>query len=173
VNEVQTYEHFPAWIVVLCNLVSWSIYAIGAYILARLWIWLLVPYLLYVLWLEIRLLRKGCVDCAYYGKACAFGKGKLCAVAFERGDPQRFAEREISWAEVLPDFLVSILPLIGGVVFLVANGWDWSIAALLALLVILASGGTAFVRGTFACRYCKQRELGCPAYELFGGTSDD
>jgi hypothetical protein len=47
-----------------------------------------VPYLLYALGLEVRLLRTGCVDCAYYGKACAFGKGRLCAIAFEQGDPQ-------------------------------------------------------------------------------------
>jgi len=156
----------------VCNLVSWSIYAIGAYILATLWIWLVTPYLLYALWLEVRLLRTGCVDCAYYGKACAFGKGKLCSAAFERGDPQRFAEREISWAEVLPDFLVTVLPLIGGIVFLVANGWQWRIAVLLALLFVLGFGVTGFVRGSLACRYCMQRDIGCSAYELFGGRSD-
>jgi hypothetical protein len=167
------YEHFPAWIVTVCNLVSWSIYAIGAYILGTIWIWLVIPYLLYVLWLEVRLLRTGCVDCAYYGKACAFGKGKLCAMAFEQGDPQRFAARDISWAEVLPDLLVSILPMIGGIVLVVLNGWDWLIAILLVLLFALAFGGTGFVRGSFACKYCKQREIGCSAYELFGGRTGD
>ena len=113
------------------------------------------------------------MDCAYYGEACAFGKGKLCSAAFERGDPQRFAERKISWAEVLPDFLVSILPLIGGVAFLVANGWNWHIVVLLVLLFVLAFFGTALVRGSLACRYCKQKEIGCSAYQLFGGRSDD
>lgn len=171
-SDIQTYERFPAWIVLVCNLVSWSIYAIGAYVLARLWIWLLVPYLLYALWLEVRLLRTGCVDCAYYGKACAFGKGRLCAIAFEQGDPQRFAEHEISWAEMLPDFLASILPLIGGILLLVTDGWDWLIAVLLTLLLVLAFIGTGLVRGTFACKYCKQREIGCSAYEMFGGGAD-
>jgi hypothetical protein len=170
-SPLQTYERFPVWIVLLCNLVAWATYAIGAYVLASLWIWLAIPYLVYILWLELRLLRDACVDCVYYGKTCAFGKGQLSAAAFQRGDPQRFAAREISWSEVLPDLLVSILPLIGGIVFLVLGGWDWLIAGLLFLLIALASSGTGFVRGTLACRHCKQREIGCPANELFVGGS--
>jgi hypothetical protein len=158
--------------VVLCNLPSWSIYAIGAYVLARLWIWLLAPYLLYVLWLEVRLLRDACVDCVYYGTTCALGKGGLCALAFERGDPHRFADRQISWWEMLPDLLVSILPLMGGIVLLVLDGWDWLIAVLLVVLLVLASAGTGFVRGSLACKHCRQREIGCPAYDLFGGRPD-
>jgi len=57
-NHSQTYEQFPLWIIVVCNLVSWSIYVIGAYILAMLWIWLVIPYLLYALWLEVRLIGR-------------------------------------------------------------------------------------------------------------------
>jgi hypothetical protein len=171
-NLSQTYERFPVWIVLVCNLVSWSIYAIGGYVLARLWIWLLVPYLVYCLWLEARLLRTACVHCAYYGKTCAFGRGALSALLFEQGEPQRFSRRDISWIEVLPDLLVSILPLIGGIVLLVLRGWDWLIAGLLVALFALAFGGTAYVRGSLACKHCEQRALGCPAYELFGARPD-
>jgi hypothetical protein len=171
-NHSQTYERFPVWIVLVCNLVSLSIYAIGGYVLARLWIWLLVPYLLYCLWLETRLLRTACVDCAYYGMACAFGKGTLCALLFEQGKPQRFARRDVSWLAVLPDLMVSLVPMVGGILLLVLNGWDWLIAGLMVLLVALASGGTGLVRGSLACRHCQQRALGCPAYELFGGRQD-
>jgi len=172
-NEVPTYERFPLWIVAISNLVSWSIYIVGAYILARLWIWLTVPYLLYSLWLELRLFREGCVDCTYYGKMCAFGKGRLCAMAFKQGDPQQFAQQEIAWAEMIPDFLVSIIPLIGGVVALIINGWNWLIFALLILLLLLAFVGTGFVRAVLACPHCRQREIGCPAYALFGGEAED
>jgi hypothetical protein len=171
-NHSQIYERFPLWIVITCNLVSWVIYAIGAYIMVTIWIWLVIPYLLYVLWLEVRLLRTGCVDCAYYGKTCAFGKGRLCASAFARGAPERFGTREVSWVEVLPDLLVSILPLIGGIVLLILNGWDWLIAGLLVVLFALAFGGTAYIRGSLACKHCEQRALGCPAYDLFGGRPD-
>jgi hypothetical protein len=172
-SDSQTYERFPVWIVLVCSLVSWSIYAMGAFILARLSIWLAIPYLLFVLWLEVRLLRTACVDCAYYGATCAFGKGRLCAAAFERGDPQRFGQREASWAAILPDFLVSILPAVGGILLLVLRGWDWLIAALLILLVVFAFAVTGLVRGALACRHCRQRELGCPAYQLFAGGSHE
>lgn len=45
----------------------------------------------------------------------------------------------------------------------------WMAALLLALLflMVLSTTGNAFIRGTFACQYCKQRDLGCPAEQLF------
>ncbi|MGD2145239.1 MAG: hypothetical protein PVH41_00925 [Anaerolineae bacterium] len=171
-KQPESYEQYPTSTIVICNLVAWSIYAIGAYLLGSLWTWLLVPYLLYGLGLEVRLLRVACVDCTYYGKACAFGKGRLCAAAFAQGDPQRFASREISWVDVLPDFLVSIVPLIGGIVLLALRGWNWIVAGLLCLLLVLAFFGTGFVRGSLACRHCKQREIGCAALDLFEGRRD-
>jgi len=168
----RTYDRYPIWIVLVCTLVSWMIYAVGGYVLARVWIWLVVPYLVYSLWLELRLLRVACADCGYYGRLCAFGKGKLCALALKRGDTRRFSARDISWAHMIPDLLVSLIPLLFGTGFLVLTGWDWLIGGLLFLLVILASGVTGAVRGSLACRYCRQRELGCPAYALFGGRTD-
>jgi len=171
-NHSQTFDDYPAWIVILCNAVSWAIYAVGAYVLARVSIWLAVPYLVYILWLEARLLRNACVDCAYYGKMCAFGRGKICGAVFQRGDAQRFSAREVSWKDMIPDLLVSLIPLAGGILLLVLNGWDWLIAGLLLLLLILASSVTGLVRGNLACKYCRQKDLGCPAYELFGGEPD-
>ena len=172
VNQTQTYESYPAWIVLVSNLASGSIYVIGAYLLAKLSIWLLPPYLLYILWLEIRLLRTACVDCAYYGRACAFGRGRLCAMAFKHGDPQCFAERQISWAEMIPDLLVSVVPMVAGIVLMILYGWSWVIIGLLLMLLLLSTVGNGWVRGSLACQHCKQRELGCPACGLFGGRSD-
>jgi len=37
----------------------------------------------------------------------------------------------------------------------------------LLLLIVLSTTGNAFIRGTFTCKYCKQRDLGCPAEQLF------
>jgi ABC-type polysaccharide/polyol phosphate export permease len=73
---------------------------------------------------------------------------------------------------MLLDFLVSIPPLIGGTALLVTEGWNWLIALLLALLLVLAFVVTGLARGAFACKYCKQREVGCSAYEMFGGNAD-
>ncbi|RZN37037.1 MAG: hypothetical protein EFT35_07065 [Methanophagales archaeon ANME-1-THS] len=164
----KTYDNFPAWIAILSNLVSLSIYTLGAYILAGFGILFAILYLLYCLWLEVQILRKSCVDCYYYGKVCGLGKGKLCPLLFKQGDPKKFVEKEVTWAQILPDFMVFIIPLVGGIILLVRD-FTWLLVALLIILGILAFGGTALIRGSFACKYCKQREIGCPAEQLFGG----
>jgi hypothetical protein len=166
-ENMGDYERYPAWIVVVCNLVALAIYAIGATILSALTPWLSVPYLLYCLWLEIRVLQKSCVNCAYYGRACGFGKGKLCALLFRRGDPHRFAARQITWVDVLPDFLVSIVPIAGGIILLVRR-FDWLILIWMIALLLLSFGGSAVVRGSLVCKHCQQRAIGCPAEKLFG-----
>ena len=162
----QSYENFPLWIVLLTNLFSITIYLIGLYIMLNLGIPFAVLYVTYIIWIEIRLLAKSCKYCYYYGKLCAFGKGKCSALFFKKGKPEEFLKTEITMKDVIPDFLTFIFPLIGGIVLLLSN-FSWLIVALLAILVILGFGGNAVVRGSFACKYCKQREIGCPAERLF------
>ncbi len=164
--ETKTYENFPLPIAVVSNLVALAIYAIGAYILAVFTIFLSVLYLLYCLWVETSVLRGSCVHCYYYGKVCGLGKGKLCSLLFKKGDPRKFTERQISWYHMLPDFMVSIIPAVAGIVLLVRD-FSWVILALLVILAMLSSGGNAIIRGSFACRYCRQREIGCPAQKVF------
>jgi len=168
-SEPRTYENFPAKIVVLSTAVAVLLYGLGAYILGRLWVPLSILYLLYCLWLEVHVLKRSCVHCYYYGKVCGLGKGKLCSWLFQKGDSQHFAEREVSWREMVPDMMVLVLPLAGGIVLLIKE-FTWLPVVLLVILVFLSLGGNAIVRGSFACRYCRQREIGCPAEKLFGGT---
>ncbi len=166
-GQTKVYERFPIWIVVLSNFVGVSIYLIGAYILAGFGLWMAGLYLLYCFGLELRLLKGHCVNCYYYGKICGFGKGKLCAWLFKQGEPQKFVETEISWGNMLPDFVVLLWPLLGGIILLVQN-FTWLLIGLLVLLVILSLSGNAIVRGSYACKYCQQKEFGCPAAKLFG-----
>jgi hypothetical protein len=135
-------------------------------------IWWAVLYLLYCGFIETRLLRRSCVNCYYYGRLCAFGKGKLSALLFKKGDPEKFAQDQIRWLDLVPDFLVSIIPLIAGIVLL-ATSFNWVILVLLVVLLALSSGGNAFIRGSYACKYCKQKELGCPAEKLFNKAAAD
>jgi hypothetical protein len=165
-EETKCYDNFPAWMALLAVLLTLLIYALGAFILAGFGVIIASLYLLYCLWIELRILRRSCVNCYYYGKLCGLGRGKLCSVLFKKGDPQRFCEKEISWTAVLPDFMVFIIPLVGGILRVVME-FTWLLVALLALFAILAFGGTAVIRGSFACKYCKQREIGCPAEQLF------
>ena len=168
-SDKETYTRYPLSVVLLCNLVSLAIYGLGIYLLAGFGWLVALAYLLLVLWLELRLLRKACVDCAYYGQLCAFGKGALCARLFGRGDPARFVQRAASWRDVLPDLLVSILPLLGGLVRLVRD-FSWVVLGVMLILLVLSTAGNGLVRGKLACKHCRQRELGCPAAALLGGS---
>jgi hypothetical protein len=67
---------------------------------------------------------------------------------------------------MLPDFVVLLWPVLGGIV-LVIQDFSWLLIGMLLLLVALFLGGNAIVRGSFACKYCRQKELGCPAARLF------
>lgn len=165
-KALDAYENFPARIAILSNFVALSIYAAGIYIMAGCGIWWALLYLLYCGWIELRVLTKSCVDCYYYGKICGFGKGKLCSWLFKKGDPEEFATRQIRWLDLVPEFMVLLFPLAGGIVAL-ASGFNWVVLVVLIVLVVLSLAGNAFVRGSFACKYCKQKELGCPAEKLF------
>lgn len=165
-GQPKPYKNYPCWIILISNLVSILIYLIGAFIISRIGpVWLGL-YLVYIVWLEIRVMRKSCVNCYYYGRYCAFGKGKISSWIFRKGNPHKFLKREITWKDIIPDFLVSIIPLIAGIILLILK-FNWLLLILMVLLVILTSAGNGFVRGSLACRFCRQREIGCPAEQLF------
>jgi hypothetical protein len=165
-RQAESYKNYPCWIMLISNLVSFLIYLIGAVIISRIGpVWLGL-YLAYIVWLELRVMRHSCVNCYYYGRYCAFGKGKISSWLFRKGDPRKFLKREITWKDILPDFLVSLVPLIAGIIILALN-FSWLLLMLIVLLVVLTSVGNGFVRGSLACKFCKQREIGCPAEKLF------
>jgi len=81
-QEPGCYENYPTMIVFGSNLLSFLIYGIGAFILYKFGLILVIFYVLFILFLEFRLLSRHCVDCYYYGKTCAFGKGRLSSLFF-------------------------------------------------------------------------------------------
>jgi hypothetical protein len=165
-KQPKCYENYPIWVVIISNLVSFLIYFIGAFLIYQIgFLWLLI-YVFCIIVLEYRLLSKHCVDCYYYGKTCSFGKGRLSSLFFKRGKPIRFTQNNITWKSVLPNFLVSIIPIIVGIVVLIMH-FNWLILFLTVLLFLLGFLGNSLVRGQLACKYCKQRKLGCPAQKLF------
>ena len=167
----QSYENFPVWVPLLSYAFSLSIYVLGAYIFSLLGILFTIGYLLFCLWVELRILKYSCVNCYYYGKTCGLGRGKLCALLFRKGNPEKFAEKEISWKDLIPDFMALIFPLVGGIIVLIRD-FTWLVLALMLILVVLWFFGNALIRGSLACKYCKQKELtGCPAEQLFNKQS--
>jgi hypothetical protein len=168
-EKPKCYENYPIWVVLASNLVSLSIYFIGGFLIYQIGLLWLVIYILCVSVLEYRLLSKHCVDCYYFGKTCSFGKGRLSSLFFKRGKPIRFTQNKITWKSVLPDFLVSVIPIVVGIIVLILH-FNWLILFLVILLFILGFLGNSLVRGRLACKYCKQRNLGCPAQKLFDKT---
>jgi hypothetical protein len=116
--------------------------------------------------MEIRVLIMSCRDCFYYGKLCAFGRGKICSLLFKKGSPERFKMKKITWINLVPDFLVSIIPLVIGGFYLVRS-FTWLRLSLVVVLVIMAFPVTGFVRGSISCKLCRQKVMGCPAVQLF------
>ena len=165
-EQLKAFENYPWWIILVSNFISLAIYAIGAYIIFQVGIVWFVIYLVYIIGLEIRLLKTRCVYCYYYGKFCAFGKGKLSSILFKKGESHKFLIDNLSWKDILPDVLVSIIPLIVGIVLLIMK-FDWLILTLLVILILFTTVGSGFVRGSLACKYCKQKEMGCPSEQLF------
>jgi hypothetical protein len=164
----ESYSSYPLWIVLVSSVHALGVYALGAAVLSSLAPWLIIPYLLLCLWLEVQVLRKSCRNCVYYGKTCGLGKGRLCALLFLRGDPQRFVDRKVTWADMLPDLLVVLLPLGGGIVSLVLR-FSWLVLALLLALLVLSFAGNGLIRGSLVCKHCAQAQIGCPALGLLGG----
>jgi len=165
-KKEQCYENYPFWTVFLSNLVSIAIYLIGAFIIYQIGLVWLILYLIFILILEFKLIKGHCAACYYYGKTCAFGKGRISSIFFKKGDVNNFCKKQMTWKDIVPDFMVSLIPIIAGVVLLIIH-FKWIMLILIILLLLLTFTGNGFVRSSLACKYCKQRKLGCPAEQLF------
>ena len=165
-GTIKRYENYPAATVMLSGLVALSIYTLGFLVILRTGFIYSVIYLLYILVLEYRLVKNHCTDCYYWGKTCAFGRGRISALFFRKHTQSRFCSKQMTWKDILPDFLVSLVPLVTGIIILILL-FDFALLVSLLLLVLLTTIGNGFVRGTLACKYCKQKDLGCPADALF------
>ena len=160
-------DNYPIQIPLLSALLSLAIYTIGACILSGFGLIAVLFYILFCLWAEYHVLLKSCRYCYYYGKLCGLGKGRIVPLFFKKGDPSIFLGRKISWKDLIPDMLIFLIPLLGGIVYLFMH-FNFLTLALMILLAILALPGTGFMRSCLLCPNCKQRGLGCPAQELFG-----
>ena len=170
--KTSSFENFPWWMVAISSAAGLAIYAIGLYLMFRMGIVWGILYAAYCVWMELRLLSQGCRHCWYYGKRCGFGKGRVCAWFFSKGSEETWHAKSITWRDIVPDFLVSLIPLGVGIA-LIIRSFSWLVLVLIAALVFLGSVGTGLVRGHITCKYCKQRELGCPAEQLFGKTKQE
>ncbi|MCD4817605.1 MAG: hypothetical protein K8S23_02810 [Candidatus Cloacimonetes bacterium] len=68
--------------------------------------------------------------------------------------------------DMIPDILISLIPVVIGIILLIVN-FSLILLFILVLLILLTTIGNGFIRGTLVCKYCKQKELGCPADKIF------
>jgi len=162
----KTHDNFPLRIVILANMVSILIYLSGLMIILRLSLVAAILYLVFILTLEFRLLSRHCVNCYYWGKTCGFGKGRLSSLFFKKGLPSKFCEKSFTWKDMIPDLLVSLIPLLTAIVLMIIK-FNFILLFAAILIVVLSTTGNSFIRGNLTCKYCKQREIGCPAQQLF------
>ena len=165
-NKEKCFENYPFSIVLFSNLVSIAIYLIGAFVISKIGIIWLSLYLFFIISFEFRLIKWHCINCSYYGKVCAFGKGKISSIFFKKGNLKNFCKKQITWKDIIPDFMISLIPAIVGIIILVKD-FDLIFLSLVIILLLLAFAGNGMVRSQLACKYCKQREIGCPAQKLF------
>lgn len=163
---LHRYDNYPLWIIVITNMHSMFIYGIGTYIISRISWLVAMLYIAYLFVLEFRLLKRHCTNCYYYNKRCAFGKGRLSALLFARGVRSDFCKDTFSWKQMIPDLMVPVIPLTAGIVMLILKPDTFLIVSLL-LLLVLSTTGSGIVRKELSCKYCHQKDLGCPAWELF------
>jgi len=163
--KTQPYENYP-WRIAFFGIgLSLITYALGAFVLSRIGAIASALYLAFCTFVEVLVLRGSCAHCYYYGKTCGFGRGRLCPVLFRRGNPAKFLERAATMRDLLPDLLVTAVPVVTGT-FLLVRRFDWFVLAAMLAMLLLASAGNEYVRRSLTCRHCAQRELGCPADKL-------
>jgi hypothetical protein len=165
-KSINVYENFPLRTVIISNLGSIIACGIGFMIMYRTGLIFSILYLVYILILDYRLIRYHCVNCSYWGKTCGFGKGRISSMFFKKGDISRFCTKDISWKDMIPDFLATLIPVVTGIVLLIIK-FDSILLVGILILISLTTVGNGYIRGHLTCKYCKQKELGCPAYSLF------
>ena len=164
-ESIKKFENYPVGTIILSNLVSIAVYLLGFLVILRLGIAFSLLYLVFILILEFRLIKNHCTNCYYWGKTCGFGKGRISSLLFKKGNMAEFCKNALTWEALIPDMLVSLIPLVTGIILLILN-FDFILLTALIFIVLLSTAGNSFIRGTLTCKHCKQLELGCPAFEL-------
>ena len=160
------YGKFPLWIIFLSDLILFSVGFVGTYLS-----YLVNPIvgLLYLFWwiyLEYSTFTEGCVNCHYYGKRCAFGRGIIAKHLFAKGNPKKFCERKVTQKDMIPYYISVAIPLFSGIYLLWLN-FDWSILVMMVYPMLVMFLANPVIYGKWACPNCKQGAICCPAMDFF------
>ncbi|UCC92033.1 MAG: hypothetical protein JSV39_02115, partial [Candidatus Aenigmatarchaeota archaeon] len=167
--EEETFERYPAWMILVYYFFSFSVYLAGLYLLYLIWPFFALLLFIYILYLEVSVLREGCVRCYYYGKRCVCAKGKVAGVFFKKDEKRKFYEKEVTMKHMIPSMLPMIITLIAGIYLVIQSlpNINFIVIGIAVWPLIVTFFGNPIIYGKLACPHCKQRELGCPVCEFF------
>jgi hypothetical protein len=165
-KEPKGFENYPAWMVLVYNLFSFSLYFVGIYLLYLIHPILGVAFFAYAIYLEFSVYKGGCVHCYYYGKVCVSGKGKIAKLFFKKGEHKKFCERTLTFKEFIPQLFASIIPIAAGA-YLLIKDFNWFILILTIWPLVIWFLGNPIIYGKLACPNCRQGSICCPACEFF------
>ena len=163
----KIYDNYPLWVIVVANVLILAVYVSGGYIMFKPSLITGILYLVYVVLLEGYYLKEGCINCCYFNKLCAFGKGVVTSKIFKKGSPEKFCQRELGFKDFIPQLLIVLIPLIVGVALLISRGFDILILIALIYPVLSWFAVNPIVYGKLACPHCKQGSICCPALKFF------
>ncbi len=162
----KIYASYPLWMVLFIDILILLVYVSGAYIMFTLSRITGILYLIYIVFLEFSFYREGCIHCCYYGKRCAFGRGFVARIFFNRGNPKKF-KREISWKDFIPQILLVLIPLMVGIALLISRGFNYWILTAIIYPIFSWFILNPIIYGKLACPHCKQGKICCPALKFF------
>jgi len=163
---MKPFEKYPIKTVFVYWLITLLSWLIGYYIVYQLNLILGILYIIYVLILEFKVYKEGCVNCCYYGKRCAFGRGVIAGKFFKKGDGKLFCIKEFKWKDFIPGILVLLIPIAIGVYFLIKD-FSYLMLVFVVYLLLIWFVFNALFYGKLACCYCKQGSICCPAKKFF------
>lgn len=165
-DTINKYEYYPVKSIIITSLFSLVTNALGFIILLNAGIVFALLFLSYILFLEFRLIKYRCTECYYWGKSCAFGKGRISALFFKKGHQDNFCKGAVTLKSLIPDMMVFLIPFFTAI-FLLIISFNWLVLLELIVLIFLSSAGNGIIRGKFACNHCLQKDIGCPAVDYF------
>jgi hypothetical protein len=171
-DESKVFEKYPVWMILVYYFFSFSVYAAGLYLVYLVFPLFSLLLFIYIMFLEVQVLREGCVRCYYYGKRCVCGKGKLAELLMKKDEKRKFNEKKLTMKNFIPSMLPMLVALISGIYLIFINlpGLDFLIIGLTIWPLLVTFLGNPVIYGKMACPHCRQRELGCPACEFFMKT---
>lgn len=100
-----------------------------------------------------------CKHCYYYGKRCHTGWGKISALLTSKGETKRFGCGAAGKSIPMFYALMTIIPLIFGIIKLVKS-FDFSVLIVFGIFLTSVILSSVPVRKS-ACKKCKMKEI-CP-----------